>query len=49
MRVVPYERPEGQERITGFKTDPKGKQKKVIKREDVKKKGLKKAAEEYRP
>jgi len=49
MRIIPYEGEGRQEVITSFKTDPKGKGKKVIKRKEIKKKGLKKAVKDYRP
>jgi len=49
MRVIPFEDPKREERITSFKTDPGGREKKVIKREEVKKKGLTKAVKGYKP
>ena len=49
MRIIPYEGEDRQERIISFRTNPKGKKKKVIKRGEIKKKGLKKAAEDYKP
>ena len=47
-KIIPYE--SGHTIITSFKTDPKGKKKKVIKKKDWKgdPKKLKKLAEEYK-
>ena len=48
-KIIPYESMEGPE-ITSFKTDPKGKKKKVIKKKDWKgdPKKLKEQAEKYK-
>ncbi|MBU2534477.1 MAG: hypothetical protein KKB37_17190 [Alphaproteobacteria bacterium] len=47
-KIIAYEDPKGKEEITDFKRDPKGKSQKVLKRKNVKKKGLRKAAEEHK-